>query len=292
MTSVRTSHRGPIPSVALPRRRPSAVIRIPTESSWPAVRVPDEALAYGFFNNGAGTHTSRTLMLTEVRGLLTVTSLTVAYSGYQEAAVELNAVNKATLSTRRKTFRHLRELYGLSPQLRIFRALRDLWAFDPTAQPLLAASCAMARDPLMRASARRIFEARPDDVVRSQELSQAVQDSFPDRLRADTLARTGRNLASSWTQSGHLSGRSRKIRTRPPTTPEATAYALFLGHLCGDRGDGLFRSIWARLCDAPEHVLRIQAQVAARLGYLEYRQAGMVTEVGFSHLQRPEEGPS
>ncbi len=292
MTSVRTSAHGPTPNVPLPHRRRTAVIPIPTQSSWPPIRVPDEALAQGFLNHGAGTHTSRTMMLSEVRALFTATSPAAAYSDYQEAALQLNATNKATFSTRRKTFRHLRELYGLSPQLRIFRALRDLWAFNSTAQPVLAASCAMARDPLMRASARRIFEARADDVVRSDELSQAVQDSFPDRLRADTLARSGRNLASSWTQSGHLSGRSRKTRTRPPTTPEATAYALFLGHLCGDRGDGLFRSIWALLCDAPEHVLRVQAQVAARLGYLEYRHSGMVTEVGFSHLQRIEEGRS
>ncbi len=289
---IRTSPRGPIPKVTVPHSRRRTVDISAPQSGWPAGQVSKEAVQFGFVNDGAGAHTSRTLMLDEVRGLFAATSPKSAYSEYQSTGIHLNAVNKATLSTRRKTFRHLRELYGLSPQLRIFRALRDLWAFDPTAQPLLAASCAMARDPLMRASARRIFEARPDEVVRSQELSEAVQDSFPDRLRADTLARTGRNLASSWTQSGHLSGRSRKIRTRPPSTPEATAYALYLGHLCGDRGDGLFRSIWARLCDAPEHVLRIQAQVAARLGYLEYRQAGMVTEVGFSHLQRPEEGPS
>jgi hypothetical protein len=289
MTLMRIKSRLPGQNQSAGQQGSIELARSTIDSSPPDVQVPASSLGFGFQNNGAGTHTSRTMMLEEIRGLLDATPPTSEYSDYQTASVDLNAVHKATLSTRRKTFRHLRELYGLSPQVMIFRALRDLWAFNSAAQPLLAAGCSIARDPLMRASARAIFDSPLDEPVRAQALSDAVEEAFPGRLRPDTLARTGRNLASSWTQAGLLQGRSRKARIRASVTPEATAFALFLGYLCGARGDGLFRTQWAQLCDAPEHVLRVQAQLAARLGYLEYRHAGTVTEVEFVHLQRASE---
>ena len=260
--------------------------------SGPAMRVridiPEAALEFGFMNEPAGAHTSRTIMLSELRGLLGAVAPAADYLEYQHAAVEMNAAHKATLSTRQKTFRHLRELYSLSSDILLFRALRDLWTPDAAGEPLLAASCAAARDPLLRVSSKRILEAPEGEEVTSEELEESVDRAFPERFRPDTLARTGRNIASSWTQSGHLQGRARKVRTRARCTATATAYALFLGYLCGDRGEGLFRTLWARLTDAPEHILRAQAAEATRLGYLEYRHGGGVTEVSFPHLLRDE----
>lgn len=63
----------------------------------------------------------------------------------------------------------------------------------------------------------------------------------------------------------------------------ALAHALLLGYLCGERGDASFRTPWAKLTDAPEHILRAQAEQACP-GYLEYRHGGGATEVTFSHL--------
>ncbi len=227
-------------------------------------------------------------MLNELRILLGATAATASYNEYQDAAVEANAVNKATLSTRQKTFRHLRELYAMSPDVALFKTLRELWGLDPDGDPLLACLCAVARDPFMRAGAERILATRPGDEVASEDFESAVEGSFPGRLRPDTLARTGRNIASSWTQSGHLKGRVNKVRATAPCTSTATAYALFLGYLCGDRGEALFGTLWSRLTDAPEHILRAQAGDAARLGYLEYRHGGGVTEISFSHFLREE----
>ena len=66
------------------------------------------------------------------------------------------------------------------------------------------------------------------------------------------------------------------------------AYALFLGHLCGERGDGLFNSFWTQLLDNPQHVLRGQAVQASQQGWLEYRNVGNVTEISFHYLMRKE----
>lgn len=227
-------------------------------------------------------------MLSELRGLLGAVGIDAGYDDYQNAAIEANAVQKATLSTRQKTFRHLRELYSLAPDVLLFRALRELWQRDSTGEALLACLCAVARDPFLRAGGERILAARPGNEVTSKEFEDAVEATFPERLRPDTLARTGRNIASSWTQSGHLNGRRNKVRAATQCTATTATYALLLGYLCGDRGEGLFRTVWARLTDAPEHVLRVKAEEAAKLGYLEYRHGGGVTEISFSHLLRDE----
>lgn len=250
------------------------------------VNVPAEALQFGFVNQPPGTHTSRTLMLTELTGLVELAGPGADYQCFQRAAIDMNAVRKLTFSTRQKTFRHLRELYGLTPGIVVFRALMDLWKCESDAHPLLAALCATARDPLVRAGSQRILEADEGDFVSAAELQASVERAFPGRYRPDTLARTGRNLASSFTQSGHLQGRTHKLRSRAVCTPATTAYALLLGYLCGDRGELLFQSVWARLCDLPQHRLRSQTQAAATLGYLEYRHSGGVVEIGFDYLLR------
>ena len=105
-----------------------------------------------------------------------------------------------------------------------------------------------------------------------------------------TLGKIGRNTASSWTQSGHLRGRTNKVRVKAQSHPTSVAYALFLGYLCGSRGEALFHTDWAQLLDAPPHTLHEQAFLASQRGWLDYRHAGTVTDVGFSYLLRKEPG--
>ena len=47
-------------------------------------------------------------------------------------------------------------------------------------QPLLAGLCALARDPVFRASAPAIFDSEPGDEVTSADLADAVAKTFPD----------------------------------------------------------------------------------------------------------------
>lgn len=252
--------------------------------------VPEPALACGFANEPIGTHISRTIMVAELRLLLGACPPEVGLEEYRAAAVEANVLLKRTVSTRRSSFRALRELYGLAPELRLFRGLRDLWDGDREAQPLLALLCAAARDPLLRASAAAVLSSPEGAAVTPAMLAASVAETFPGRYHPSVLTVAGRELASSWQQSGHLVGhghcRTGKRRSATPCRPLAVAYALLLGHLCGVRGDGLFRTLWAGLLDLPASLLREQAIVAARHGWLEYRHAGSVTEVGFRHLLR------
>ena len=203
--------------------------------------------------------------------------------------VDDNVLRKHTLTTRKRTLKSLRELYRLDRSALLFRALRDLWDADASAQTLLALLCAFGRDRLIRASSPVVLNAPAGQEITPEMLSRAVGEALPDRYNAATLGKIGRNLASSWQQSGHLAGRAKKIRAQPQARPTAVAYALLLGYLCGDRGEGLFETGWTRLLDTPAHTLHDQAFLASRAGWLEYRHSGMVTEIGFQHLLRATE---
>lgn len=250
--------------------------------------VPETALQFGFLNNPVGTHGSRTIMLKELQLLLTTCPLHTMYDQFRTAVVDTNVLLKNTTSTRKESFRRLRELYAIDEGVLLFRALRDLWDEDEEAQPLIAILCASARDSILRASAKLILSTPQEHQVTPQMIEKVTEESFPNRYNPTMLANVGRHAASSWQQSGHLRGRLKKIRDQADSRPTAVAYALMLGHICGERGDNLFRTLWAQLLDAPEHTLRDQAQQASRLGYLEYRHAGTITEISFHHLLRSE----
>lgn len=250
--------------------------------------VPDAALSYGFSNDPAGTHGSRTIMLSELRQLLSSMPGDAAYDDYVRAIIEENVLGKRTMATRKESVRRLRELYGLNPEVPLFRALRELWEANVEAQPLLAFLCASARDPILRASAGMVLATPGGEIVTPQMIEAATAQAFPDRYKAMMLANIGRHAASSWQQSGHLLGRVKKIRSRAVAQPESTAYALYLGYLCGAGGEALFSTFWARLLDAPAHALHEQAKIAAQRGWIAYRSLGGVTEVEFPHLPRAE----
>jgi hypothetical protein len=226
------------------------------------------------------------MMLAELRLLLAACPPTASFDQYQAAILDDNVLLKRTVSTRRESVRRLRELYALDLSVLLFRALRDLWGDDSDAQPLLALLCSLARDPTLRGTVDLILSVPYGETVIPQMISAAAGHSFPGRFNAMTLANIGRHAASTWRQSGHLQGHVKKVRSQAASQPASVAYALLLGFLCGERGDGLFQTGWARLLDAPEHTLRSQAAVVAQRGYLEYRHAGGVTEISLRYLLR------
>ena len=227
-------------------------------------------------------------MLQELRLALRACPSRASLADYGEAITNQNVLQKNTLSNRRRSLRSLRELYALDHDVLLFRALRDLWTANVDAQPLLAVLCAVARDPLLRASSALIVQEEMGTPISAAMFADVISACFDGRYNAAVLAKIGRNVASSWTQSGHLVGRTRKERRRVAATPVATAYALLLGYLCGSRGEALYNTIWCSLLDAPMHELRDHTVVAAQQGWLEYRHSGMVTEITFRHLLREE----
>jgi hypothetical protein len=149
--------------------------------------------------------------------------------------------------------------------------------------------CALARDPLLRVSASAVLPLKTGDELSRQELTRALHAAGSDRWNDDTLDKIARNVSSSWTQSGHLRGRVRKVRQRVKPSPIVVAYAVVLGYLEGVRGNQLFRTQWAKCLDVtPDELIQL-AKDAKRFGLLDLKQAGDVVEVGFSSLLTREE---
>jgi hypothetical protein len=227
-------------------------------------------------------------MFAELQKLFTACSVEATYDQYAVAVLDGNVLLKQTVSNRNRSLRGLKELYALERKILLFRAMGDLWNMVADAQPLISLLCALARDPLLRATCSPILMASPGDRVSYENTMQAIGSTYPGRYNEKILRKIGQNTASSWTQSSHLTGRVNKYRTKVEAHPTSVTYALFLGYLCGHRGEALFETTWARLLDTSIPELHTLAQAASRQGYLDYRHAGGVTDISFTYLMRQE----
>jgi hypothetical protein len=245
----------------------------------------------GFRWGQKGTHTSRTIMLNELRAVLTNCRPNAPRESYLSAIYEDNCLGKRTAATRRLSGQRLSELYALDPEVPLFRIMRHCWYADRDGQALLALLLALARDPLLRLTASPVLGMRPGDELARQQMIDALNRTVGSRLSESTLDKVVRNAASSWTQSGHLKGRGHKIRQKIMPTAVSTAFALLLGYLAGTRGAMLFETFWAQVLDSPPSELMHLAMDARRLGFLDMSQSGGVVDLAFTRLLAPEERP-
>lgn len=239
----------------------------------------------GFSYERGGVHTSRTMMLIELRALLSyVDNAEAAKADYLEAIQTANCLGKRSGKTRGLTFRHLADLYALDPSLLVFRALRFFWQRDMDGQPLLAALCAYSRDPMVRATAPFVLGFREGATVTREAMEEFIDAQEPGRFSKATLKSTAQNINSSWTQSGHLAGRVRKVRARAVATPGAVSFALLLGYVSGLRGESLLKSDFTRILDCSYEKAIELAEDASRRGWISLKRVGQVVEVLFPNL--------
>jgi len=231
-----------------------------------------------------GTHTSRTMMLAEFEELLRAIPAGASRERYATAVIEDNVLGKATEATRKLTSQRLGELYALDPQLPLFRALRRVWQQDEPGRPICALLCALARDPLLRSTARPVLDLPEGAELIRGTLLGAIRSAVGDRLNESVMDKVARNAASTWCQSGHLEGRVRKLRLRASPTPGALALALWLGTLEGLAGEQLLASRWARVFDRSPRELEPVALRAKQLGLISASIGGGTIEIDASDL--------
>ncbi len=236
-----------------------------------------------------GMHTSRTMMLDELSILLRAGKTVAARSEYRAMIVEENCLAKRTVSTRKLTDQRLGELYALDTNVLLFRVIRQLWDSGEIGRPLLAMLLALSRDPLLRFTAIPIMRLHPGDEFSRKAFTEALNKCTGSRFNESTIDKVVRNTASSWTQSGHLQGRTRKIRQVVHPTPAVAAFALLIGYVLGARGDVLFETLWAKILDVSKDELIQIAMDAKRHGYLDIIASGGVVEVAFHRLLTDEE---
>ncbi|WP_344701072.1 hypothetical protein [Halomonas cibimaris] len=235
----------------------------------------------GFITRKGGVHSSRTIMLDELLTLFEHVPADAAPTDYRIAICEYNCLGKRSGRTRQLTARHLAELYGLDPDNPVSAGLRYFWSRDEAARPMLALLASMARDSLLRDTVSIILANPCGTSIARVWLEEQIETLWPNRFSPATRKSSAQNINSSLTKSGHLQGRSKKIRRQPPVTPGAVAYALYLSWLQGDRGELLLRSLYCRLLEAgDERVLELAAQASAK-GWIVMRHIDNVIDVAF-----------
>ena len=244
---------------------------------------------FGFRTGQKGVHNSRTLSFEDLGTLLEAVPDETSNEEYRRAIRKENVLGKDTDSTRRYLGQRLSQLYGLDDEILLFRVFRHYWERAEQGRRLLALLLALARDPILRMTAPPILEMEQGEQLDKANLQETIVEEAGDRFNETSVKKIAQMTASTWTQSGHLEGRTRKIRQRPENSPVSTTYALLLGYLCGVRGELLFDTFWARVLDTPEHERMDLAQAASRRNLMTYRNAGGIIEVDFDPVLNSEE---
>jgi len=223
-------------------------------------------------------------MFEELNSVLLAVPLSGRPENYATAVIEDNCLAKQTIANRRHSLQHLRELYALDVSVPIFRILANLWAIDATSHPLLALLAALARDPLLLATAP-LITAMPEGAEFQRSLARTLIDrATGERLNESTVDKIVRNTASSWAQSGHLKGRTFKVRRLVRPTPAAVAFALYLADASGFHAQDALASSWVKVLDCGTSTGMEMALEAKRIGLIDLRSSGNVFELNLGRL--------
>jgi len=244
---------------------------------------------YGFKFGKNGAHSARSMMLVELQTLFSNMALDVLPEQYQTEICDHNILDKPTLKSRKLTYRHLVDLYGMDCSIPLFRVFRKLWSLDPSAQPVLAIQLSLARDPILRLTRPLITGFDIGSPVIRQDVEEVLKAPNPERFSPASLKSFAQNTNGSWTQAGFLQGRNKKTRTQPVVSPVNTAFALFLAYLEGATGERLLQSSHCKLFGLTEHHINELAIAAGHRGLIDFKQSGGITDIRFTDYLTTEE---
>lgn len=237
-------------------------------------------------------HFRRTMMSSELRILLSTVPIDSSPESYKSAIIENNILSKKTSANRAYTANYLDAHYSFDLEFAPFRLLRVLNDYDPSSLSLLACLYSIARDYIFRASSVLVLNTAEGESLNKTHFQKQIQNEFRDRFTTKMAESLSRNLASSWTQSGHIKGRVNKRRCLIKPNSVSVVYALSLGHLNGNRGLSLFDTIWMQLLDSDRNELEQYAYQASKQGIFDFRKSGDVIDIRFDELfdkLRPED---
>lgn len=250
----------------------------PSATLWSGARAEDAKLSsFGIKLSGGGAHQSKTMMFVELEALMGTGASTS--EEFRSAAIEQNAIGKATSNTRRLTYRHMASLYGLGDQPPLTKALMKIWKSDIQGRRLHALLVALARDPLLRESAPVIMAGSVGQSLQRPFFEAAFVAAYPERFSEKMLRSLAQNCASSWTQTGHLKGSVKKIRQRVTPTPPTVAFAALIATASGFGGPSILSSGWMAVLDLTPAQALDALRRAEAIGLARVRSAGDVTEI-------------
>ena len=134
------------------------------------------------------------------------------------------------------------------------------------------------------ATADAIISLPEDGEFHRGTMRAALAKAGEDRFNESNLNKVVRNAASSWSQSGHLEGRTFKFRRTVRATPAAIAFALYLANAAGLTVKESLGSGWIKVLDCSMSAALEQATAANRLLLLDLRMAGDVIDLHLGRL--------
>jgi hypothetical protein len=235
----------------------------------------------GFSDGGAIS--SRTAMLDELGILLASVPPTAEADIYREAIQDNNLLHKTTASNREKTFKFLRRLYALDPQVCLFREMRRMSRYANDDSKLLIGLLAMAREPLLRKCLEMVLKTPVGESLGRAQFEAWIRAHSPAQYSESMFISFSHNLYASFYQFGYLGESVGKARTRvrPKSGVASGTYAAFLDWINGKSGISLLRGDYscALDLDVDEHLVLIQA--AGRQGLLKVGYSGGVLDLAF-----------
>lgn len=239
----------------------------------------------GFNYKSAGAHTSRSLMTHDLETVLKYVTEPVAnFDKYNTAIIDENCLGKESLKNRTITVRHLRQLYCLDAAFPIWTALRYLYEKDNDSINLLALLCALGRDELLRAYQPFLLSKEYGVVITRSETEEFYDETYPGRFSPAMLKSMAQNINGSYTLTGHLIGRVKKVRSRPKATTASVVYAVYLGALQGTRGLSLLTTDFVKILELNTGEAIEHLQIASQKGWVNLKYMGEVIEVNFPHF--------
>lgn len=244
--------------------------------------------ALGFKLQTSSVHLARTLMIDELEMLLSyVADADAPRSVYKDAILNDNCLGKRSSKSKELTLKHLSDLYILDPRASLFRSFLHFWKRDADSHPLLALTLAATRDPFIRLTAPFIAKHQLGEIIKRESLEYFFEGQFPDRYSPATLKSLAQNINSSWTKTGHLSGRHVKTRSQAQPRAANMAFAIMVSHLMGVRGSLLLESEYVKMLDASRDKAITLSEEASAKGWMVFKRIGDVVDVSFPHLTNP-----
>ena len=226
-------------------------------------------------------HTSRTLMFAELSKVMTHS---LEDDKYFDSLSE-NIANKLTKSNQIKTARYLKQLYDFDLSNAAFVAFKYFWQItdiDDKAQ--LALLYGLNKDYLLIESIPVIADTPVGDKVSIEKFEENIEKNHPGRFTANTRLSVAQNIASSWKQTGFITGKVKNTRTQPNISYHSVAFAFLMSYFNEDRGDFIITSKWSKALCLGNAQLRGLAIEAAKRDLLQYQYAGSVTAISFNNL--------
>ena len=241
----------------------------------------------GFRFGTAGPHSARSMMIEELKTLLLGRPESANLDDYREDIEVFNVLHKPTENARKYTFQPISTLYGLSPDIPLFKIFRQWWELSSESQSMLALQLAIARDPILRTSAKVILPLQLGERLHREQVEDFLKQEYPDKYSAASLKSIAQNINGTWTQASYLEGKAKKHRIQPKATYVNLAYALFLAHCHGLSGQRMFDSFWCQmLSQDKEHLFELAHRASLR-GLINFKQVSEVIEVTFPNIELP-----